>query len=108
MKNVVVTGVSTGIGKGIASVMIKQGWRVFGSVRKDADARALRAELGDTFVPLVFDIEHDDAIVAASAVVRTHLAGQTLDGLVNNAGSRCPIRCWSRPSLTFESRSKST
>jgi len=86
MKNVVVTGVSTGIGKGIASVMAKSGWRVFGSVRRDADAQALRAELGEAFVPLVFDVEDDDAVVAASAAVRARLAGRTLNGLVNNAG----------------------
>ena len=71
MKNVVVTGVSTGIGRGIASVMVKNDWRVFGSVRKDADAHALQAELGEAFVPLVFDVEDDSAIVAASAAVRT-------------------------------------
>ncbi len=86
MKSVVVTGVSTGIGKGIASVMAREGWRVFGGVRKEADARALQAELGERFVPLVFDVEDDDAIIAASAQVREHLAGRTLDGLVNNAG----------------------
>ena len=87
MKSVVVTGVSTGIGRGAASVLVKQGWRVFGSVRKDADGRALRSELGDAFVPLVFDVEDNDAILAAAEGVRSHLAGQTLDGLVNNAGS---------------------
>lgn len=86
MKTVVITGVSTGIGKGIASVMVGSGWRVFGSVRKDADARSLQAELGESFTPLLFDVEDEDAVVAASVVVRTHLAGRTLDGLVNNAG----------------------
>ena len=86
MKTVVVTGVSTGIGKGIASVMVKNGWRVFGSVRKDADAQALQAELGEAFTPLVFDVEDDNAIIAASVEVRVRLAGRTLDGLVNNAG----------------------
>lgn len=86
MKNAVVTGVSTGIGRGIATVLAKQGWRVFGSVRKEADATALQASLGDSFVPLVFDVEDDDAIVAASVAVRGYLGGRTLDGLVNNAG----------------------
>jgi len=86
MKSVVVTGVSTGIGKGIASVMVKHGWRVFGSVRKQADAQALQAEFGENFVPLIFDVEDNDAIIAASAEVRARLAGGTLDGLVNNAG----------------------
>lgn len=86
MKSVVVTGVSTGIGKGAASVMAKAGWRVFGSVRKEADARPLQAEFGERFVPLVFDVEDDDAVVTAAAEVRAALDGRTLNGLVNNAG----------------------
>lgn len=87
MKNVVITGVSTGIGRGAASVLVKRGWRVFGSVRKEADARTLKSEFGEAFVPLVFDVEDNDAILAAAANVRAHLIGRTLDGLVNNAGS---------------------
>lgn len=86
MKTVVVTGVSTGIGSGTASVLIKKGWRVFGSVRKEADADVLKRELGDAFMPLVFDVEDNDAILAGAEGVRAHLAGRTLDGLVNNAG----------------------
>jgi NAD(P)-dependent dehydrogenase (short-subunit alcohol dehydrogenase family) len=87
MKNVVVTGVSTGIGRGAASVLIRKGWRVFGSVRKEADGRALQSELGEAFTPLVFDVEDNDAILAAAREVGLRLAGRTLDGLVNNAGS---------------------
>jgi NAD(P)-dependent dehydrogenase (short-subunit alcohol dehydrogenase family) len=34
VQSVVVTGVSTGIGWGIAKVMTTKGFRVFGSVRK--------------------------------------------------------------------------
>lgn len=86
MKSVVVTGVSTGIGKGIASAMLKAGWRVFGSVRTERDAQRARAEWGGGFVPLVFDVEDDRAIIAAAAEVRDALAGSTLNGLVNNAG----------------------
>jgi NAD(P)-dependent dehydrogenase (short-subunit alcohol dehydrogenase family) len=37
-KDVVVTGVSTGIGWGTTKVLISKGFRVFGSVRKQADA----------------------------------------------------------------------
>ena len=38
MRSVVVTGTSTGIGWGTAKVLIARGFRVFGSVRKKADA----------------------------------------------------------------------
>lgn len=87
MKNAVVTGVSTGIGRGAVAVLAGKGWHVFGSVRKEADARALQQEFGDSFTPLVFDIENDAAIIAAADLVRGKLVGRTLDGLVNNAGS---------------------
>lgn len=90
MKSVVITGVSTGIGRGAASVLVKQGWHVFGSVRKQTDGRELKSEFGEAFTPLVFDVEDNEAILAAAESVRSHLAGRTLDGLVNNAGSSFP------------------
>ena len=87
MKNVVITGVSTGIGRGAAQVMAAKGWHVFGSVRREADAESLKQELGEAFTPLFFDVEDNDAILAAADRVRAALAGATLDGLVNNAGA---------------------
>jgi NAD(P)-dependent dehydrogenase (short-subunit alcohol dehydrogenase family) len=86
MQSVVVTGVSTGIGWGIAKVMTAKGFRVFGSVRKQADADRLRAELGERFSPLIFDVTDAAAITRAAAEVRAALAGGRLWGLVNNAG----------------------
>jgi NAD(P)-dependent dehydrogenase (short-subunit alcohol dehydrogenase family) len=38
MRSVVITGVSTGIGWATAKLLLEQGFRVFGSVRKSADA----------------------------------------------------------------------
>lgn len=87
MRNVIVTGVSTGIGRGTASVLLARGWSVLGSVRTRTDAEAARRDLGAAFTPLVFDVEDDAAVIAAAAEVRDRLAGHTLDGLVNNAGS---------------------
>ena len=86
MKSVVVTGVSTGIGWGITKVLTGQGVRVFGSVRKAADADRLRQEFGDRFVPLIFDVTDEAAVRAAAEQVRVVLAGEPLMGLVNNAG----------------------
>lgn len=86
MKSVVVTGVSTGIGWGAAKVLIQKGFRVFGSVRKQADADRLSQEFGPNFVPLIFDVTDEKAVRKAAAQVETALEGQTLAGLVNNAG----------------------
>jgi NAD(P)-dependent dehydrogenase (short-subunit alcohol dehydrogenase family) len=86
MRSVVVTGTSTGIGWGTAKVLIANGFRVFGSVRKTSDAERLNSEFGDHFVPLLFDVTDEAAVRAAAAYVRTELAGETLAGLINNAG----------------------
>ena len=90
MKTAVITGVSTGIGRGTTSVLIERGWRVFGSVRRQADADAAQAGFGQAFTPLLFDVEDDHAVVAAADQVRAALGGRTLDALVNNAGSSFP------------------
>lgn len=86
MKSVVVTGVSTGIGHAAAKVLAGKGFHVFGSVRKEADAERLEKELGDRFTPLIFDVTDEAAIRRAAEEVRAALKGETLAGLVNNAG----------------------
>jgi NAD(P)-dependent dehydrogenase (short-subunit alcohol dehydrogenase family) len=86
MQSVVITGASTGIGWATAKLLLTRGFRVFGSVRKPADADRLQAELGANFTPLLFDVTDEAAVLAAAREVRTALNGETLAGLVNNAG----------------------
>ena len=90
MRSVVVTGSSTGIGWGTAKVLVQKGFRVFGSVRKQADADRLRKELGPNFVPLIFDVTDAQAVNKAAEQVTAALNGETLAGLVNNAGVAVP------------------
>jgi NAD(P)-dependent dehydrogenase (short-subunit alcohol dehydrogenase family) len=86
MQSVVVTGVSTGIGWGVLNILIQHGFRVFGSVRKEEDAERLKKEFGENFIPLLFDVTDEVAVHAAAQQVREELNGETLFGLVNNAG----------------------
>ena len=86
MQSVVITGASTGIGWAAAKLLLDRGFRVFGSVRKPADADRLRGEFGANFTPLLFDVTDEAAVLAAAREVRAALAGETLAGLVNNAG----------------------
>lgn len=90
MKSVVVTGVSSGIGWGITKILIQQGFRVFGSVRKQADATRLVKEFGNAFIPLLFDVTDEAGAHTAAQQVREQLKGETLFGLVNNAGIAVP------------------
>ena len=90
MKTVVVTGASTGIGWGCVKVLIASGARVFGSVRKQADGDRLSAEFGPNFTPLLFDVTDRAAVAAGARQVEGALGGETLSGLVNNAGIAVP------------------
>ncbi|HEY0104903.1 MAG TPA: SDR family oxidoreductase [Rhizomicrobium sp.] len=86
MKSIVVTGSSTGIGWGITNVLISKGFRVFGSVRKEADGARLKQEFGANFVPVIFDVTDPAAVAKGAEQVAAALGGETLAGLVNNAG----------------------
>jgi NAD(P)-dependent dehydrogenase (short-subunit alcohol dehydrogenase family) len=86
MKSVVITGASTGIGWATARLLLDRGFRVFGSVRNQADADRLKSEFGANFTPLLFDVTDEAAVLAAAREVRSALNGETLAGLVNNAG----------------------
>ena len=86
MRSVVITGASTGIGWATAKLLLDRGFRVFGSVRNQADADRLKTEFGANFTPLKFDVTDEAAALAAAREVRGALNGETLAGLVNNAG----------------------
>jgi NAD(P)-dependent dehydrogenase (short-subunit alcohol dehydrogenase family) len=101
MPSVVVTGVSSGIGWGTAKVLLQHGFQVFGSVRKREDADRLSDEWGEAFTPLLFDITDEQAVKLAAAVVRDRLQGQTLFGLVNNAGVAVPAPLIYQPISDF-------
>jgi hypothetical protein len=85
-KHVLVTGASTGLGRDAVRFLAARGYRVFGSVRKERDAEALRLEVGERFTPLLFDVTDAEAVKAAVLRVEQELDGAGLDGLVNNAG----------------------
>lgn len=101
MQSVVVTGVSTGIGWAAAKILVERGFRVFGSVRKPADAERLQQEFGAAFVPLLFDVTDEAAVRAAANSVREQLRGETLFGLVNNAGVAIPAPLLHQPIADF-------
>lgn len=85
-QNIVITGVSSGIGKETARCLAKHGYRVFGSVRKMQDAEPLAAELGSQFHPMLFDVCDARSLIDAAAQVLKTLDGQPLSAIINNAG----------------------
>ena len=87
-KNVIITGVSSGIGRATLDILLGKGYHVFGSVRNQADADELTKIYPDRFTPLRFDVQNHDEVVKASKVVFEQC--ETLTGLINNAGIAIP------------------
>lgn len=85
-KHVVITGVSSGIGRATAEALLKHGYHVFGSVRQLEDGGALQARFGPMFTPLILDLTDQAAIKAAAHQVGEFVGGQGLFALINNAG----------------------
>jgi NAD(P)-dependent dehydrogenase (short-subunit alcohol dehydrogenase family) len=86
MPDVVITGASSGIGFAACQVLVQRGFRVFGSVRTQADADRLSGQLGARYVPLIFDVTDPDSVNRVAAAVAKTLGEQRLFGLINNAG----------------------
>jgi len=78
-KVVLITGVSSGIGRAAATKFAEQGCRVFGTVRNTAKAQAIP---GVTLIEM--DIRDD---VSVDRVIQAIIAqAKRIDVLVNNAG----------------------
>ena len=77
-RTVVVTGSSSGIGEACALRLVAAGWRVYGGVRSPEAGELLR---GRGIEPLELDVTNAEQIAAAAETV-----GDSLDGLVDNAG----------------------
>lgn len=87
IKNILITGVSSGIGLECAKIFISNKYRVFGSIRNNKDAERLSRIFGDDFfIPLIFDVRDESALKDSADIVRKKLNGSGLDCLVNNAG----------------------
>ncbi len=79
-RTIIVTGCSSGIGAHCARALKKDGWRVFATVRKQADRGPLEADGIET---LVMDYT-DPASIAALADTVLDRTGGRIDALFNN------------------------
>jgi len=89
-KNILITGVSSGIGEDACRKFIQEGWKVMGSVRKLADADRLSKRLGTSFLALLFDVQDENAILSSKNAVISFCGERGLDGIINNAGYAHP------------------
>lgn len=84
--SVVITGTSSGIGEACALHLDKLGFRVFATVRKEADADALRQKTSDKLTPIIMDVTDADSIASAVETVSAAVSEAGLAGLINSAG----------------------
>jgi NAD(P)-dependent dehydrogenase (short-subunit alcohol dehydrogenase family) len=80
---VLVSGASTGIGHAISMHLAHNGYTVYAGVRKEGDRERLEAEHA-RIRPVILDVTVPADVTRAVQTVRE--AGDTLAGLVNNAG----------------------
>ncbi len=105
-KTIVITGCSSGFGRLTALQLARQGWHVFGTVRKEGDKESLVNELEDTFkanmTPVVCDITNTEQVTHLAQTV-TETTTQ-LDALLNNAGTAyaAPLELLSLEDLTAQ------
>lgn len=81
-----ITGASSGIGEACALEFDRLGWRVLATVRREADADALRQKASTNLIPLLMDVTDDASIQHAAEQVREIIGTSGLQGLINNAG----------------------
>ena len=68
-KHIVITGVSTGIGRDALRLLHQKRFHIYGSVRKEADAKSLTETYPQRFTPLIFDVQDQNAVNQAAKVV---------------------------------------
>jgi NAD(P)-dependent dehydrogenase (short-subunit alcohol dehydrogenase family) len=92
MRNVLVTGASSGIGEATVTHLAGLGMRVFAAVRHPADGEEVRAlaQGAGSVVPVVLDVRDEATIARGLDEVREAVGGEGLTGLVNNAGEGIP------------------
>src|SRR3954470_2533709 len=55
-KTVLITGASSGIGRSTVARMVRSGWSVFATVRKEHDGAQLRSDFGARVIPIIMDV----------------------------------------------------
>jgi short-subunit dehydrogenase len=91
MKNfILITGVSSGIGKATLAYFYMKGYHVLGSVRTAGDAKELVNQYPERFTPLIFDVTKPEEINKEIIKLTPLLLQGNLAALVNNAGFAVP------------------
>jgi NAD(P)-dependent dehydrogenase (short-subunit alcohol dehydrogenase family) len=83
---VLITGTSSGIGRGCALYLDKIGYRVFAGVRNEEDAAAIKKEASSRLIPVCLEVTSAESIASARRFILDQIGSSGLYGLINNAG----------------------
>ncbi len=83
-RTALVTGATAGFGAAITHRLVRDGWRVIATGRRQDRLRALGTELGEAVLPLLLDVTDLADVDALPGSLPQ--AWQEIDALVNNAG----------------------
>ena len=89
-KSIMITGISTGIGRGTLDYFVSKGFHVYGSVRNTKDANRLKRIYKDKLTTIIFDVTKLAQLKKAAAFIKKDLNDSNLLALVNNAGTSFP------------------
>lgn len=89
-KNIIITGVSTGIGHATALQLLREGHCIFGSLRGQNEQVIKKLQDAGSFHPLFFDVRDLEKINIAVQEVRQEVGERGIDVLINNAGFALP------------------
>ena len=78
MQNALITGTSTGLGRGIAQSLHERGWDVIGTIRQESHG------VGVPWTSVLADITSPTDLARIDQVVKNRWG--KLDALINNAG----------------------
>ena len=79
-----ITGATAGFGQAIAHRLVRDGWRVIATGRRQDRLDALAAELGPALLPFALDVTDPEAVAALPGALPE--GWREVDALVNNAG----------------------
>ena len=83
-KTALLTGASSGLGRGLASWLTKRGVKVYAAARRRELLEQLKAEAGELIIPLQLDVSDADATFAAIGRLDVECGG--FDLVIANAG----------------------
>lgn len=88
-QSVLLTGATGDLGNAIAQNLVSEGYVVLAGGRNEVKLNSMQQELGQHFIPFVYDVNDDEEIKATFKSIHSRIKSNEIGplvGLVNNAG----------------------